>query len=430
MNTLLPSSRIKIILVVLLVLLAGASFVYNQVLINKIMEQERSNVELWAKAFEHNNDPIHQQISSNLNMVANVLQTYSEVPDSLSRVILESEAAYTTNDFVFDELIRPEELFNIPVIVVDESDFITAYRFIEEDQLNGGNLIKKFSALHDPITITFGDRDRTRQQYVYYGESPTIQYLRYFPYVQFGILALLLGVGYTTYKSITRSEKSNLWVGMTKEAAHQLGTPLSSMYGWLQLLKDKNKDDGDTLSIIYEIENDVSRLKGIAERFNKIGSQPALKKCSIEPIIDEVLAYMERRLPQLGKKINVRKQIQSEAKVNLNPELFQWAIENLVKNAMDAIKESVNDPYIAVSVKTIGNSVCIDIEDSGSGIDKKYVKEVFKPGYSTKKRGWGLGLSLTKRIIEEYHNGKVSVLKSVQGEGTTIRVELPDQSSA
>lgn len=430
MNTLLPSSRIKIILVVLLVLLAGASFVYNQVLINKIMEQERSNVELWAKAFEHNNDPIHQEISSNLNMVANILQTYSEVPDSLSRVILESEAAYTTNDFVFDELIRPEELFNIPVIVVDESDFITAYRFIEDDRLNGEDLIKKFSALHDPITITFGDHDRTRQQYVYYGESPTIQYLRYFPYVQFGILALLLGVGYTTYKSITRSEKSNLWVGMTKEAAHQLGTPLSSMYGWLQLLKDKNKDDGDTLSIIYEIENDVSRLKGIAERFNKIGSQPALKKCSIEPIIDDVLAYMERRLPQLGKKIKVKKQIQSEAKVDLNPELFQWAIENLVKNAMDAIKESVNEPYISVSVKTIGNCVTIDIEDSGTGIDKKYVKEVFKPGYSTKKRGWGLGLSLTKRIIEEYHNGKIYVLQTVPGEGTTIRVELPDQSSA
>lgn len=429
MNTLLPSSRIKIILVILLILLAGASFVYNQILINKIMEQERSNVELWAKAFEHNNDPIHQEISNNLNMVANDLQSYPEVPDSLSRIIQESESAYTTNDFVFDELIRPEELFNIPVIVVDESDFITAYRFIEEDQLDGEDLINKFSALHDPITISFGDRDRMRHQYVYYGESPTIQYLRYFPYVQFGILALLLGVGYTTYKSITRSEKSNLWVGMTKEAAHQLGTPLSSMYGWLQLLKDKNKDEADTLSIIYEIENDISRLKGIAERFNKIGSQPALKKLSLEPIIDDVLAYMERRLPQLGKKITVKKSIQTDARVDLNPELFQWAIENLIKNAMDAIKESVQNPHISVTVNTIGNSVCIDIEDSGTGIDKKFIKEIFKPGYSTKKRGWGLGLSLTKRIIEEYHNGKVYVLHSNINKGTVFRVELPAYSS-
>lgn len=425
MNTLLPSSRIKIILVALLVLLAGASFVYNQILINKIMEQERSNVELWAKAFEHNNDPIHQEISNNLNLVANILQSYPEVPDSLSRMIKESESAYTTNDFVFDELIRPEELFNIPVIVVDDSDFITAYRFIEEEQLDGGDLIRKFSALHDPISITFGDQERTRQQYVYYGESPTIQYLRYFPYVQFGILALLLGVGYTTYKSITRSEKSNLWVGMTKEAAHQLGTPLSSMYGWLQLLKDRCQDDAEDLSIIYEIENDISRLRGIAERFNKIGSQPALKKLSLEPIVDDVLAYMERRLPQLGKKIEVKKSIQTDAKVNLNPELFQWAIENLIKNAMDAIKESVSNPSISVNVNTIGNSVCIDIKDSGTGIDKKYIKEIFKPGYSTKKRGWGLGLSLTKRIIEEYHNGKVYVLSSSPERGTVIRVELP-----
>jgi anti-sigma regulatory factor (Ser/Thr protein kinase) len=430
MNTLLPSNRIKIILVSLLILLAGASFVYNQVLINKIMEQERASVELWAKAFEHNYDPIHMEISTKLNTVANLLDTYPEVPDSLSRLIQEAEAAKFTIDFVTNEIIRPDHLFNIPVIVVDESGFVLHYRFIEEDNADPDELISRFSSLHDPIMITFGDMERAQNQYVYYGESPMIQYLRYFPYVQFGILALLLGVGYTTYRSITRSEQSNLWVGMTKEAAHQLGTPLSSIYGWLQLLKDKNHDNDETLSIAYEIENDVSRLKGIAERFNKIGSQPELKRLGLEPIIDEVLSYMERRLPQLGKQIEVRKSIRTNSKVHVNPELFQWAIENLIKNSMDAIKKSEMNAYVSISVTQDGQQIFIDIEDSGSGIDKKFAKEIFKPGFSTKKRGWGLGLSLTRRIIEEYHKGRVYVYSTEKNKGTVIRITLPAAQSA
>ena len=425
MDRLLPSSRIKIILVFLLVLLAAASFVYNQILINKIMDQERKSVELWAKAFEHNVDPIHQEISRNLNFVADVLHNYENVPDSLSRLIREAESATITNDFVMTEIIRPEDLFNIPVIVVDEAGFVNAYRYIDDEDADLQYLIDRFSALNEPITISLQDRHRVQHQYVYYGESPMIQYLRYFPYVQFGILALLLGVGYTTYKSITRSEQSNLWVGMTKEAAHQLGTPLSSIYGWLQLLKDKISEDEDTLSIAYEIENDVSRLKGIAERFNKIGSQPELISVDPEPIIDEVISYMQRRLPQFGKRIDVRKSIQTNAKAKLNPELFQWAVENLIKNSMDAIKKSVSDPYVSISVMQDGPLLIIDVKDSGSGIDKKYAKEIFKPGFSTKKRGWGLGLSLTRRIIEDYHNGRVYVYDTEVNSGTTIRIELP-----
>lgn len=252
-----------------------------------------------------------------------------------------------------------------------------------------------------------------------------IQYLRFFPYVQFGILALLIGVGYTTYRSITRSEQSNLWVGMTKEAAHQLGTPLSSIYGWIQLLKDQNSDNDENLKIAGEIENDATRLKGIAERFNKIGSQPELKELCPEPIIDQVITYMERRMPKLGKTIEVRKSIGTDEKVMLNPELFQWAIENLIKNSMDAINKSAEDPYVSIMVIKDGNQLLIDIQDSGSGIDRKYIKEIFKPGFSTKKRGWGLGLSLTKRIIEEYHDGKVFVHHTEPGKGTTFRISLP-----
>lgn len=426
MNILFPSSRVKIFLVLLLIMLASTSFIYNQVLINKIMEQERNNVELWAKAFEHNVDPSHDLVSRNLNFVANTLQTFPEVPDSLVRLIREAELEKSTVNFVMTEIIQPDHLFNIPVIVVDESGFVNHFRFLDGENLNIQDLITRFSALHEPITIALQDRDRVLYQYVYYGESPMIQYLRFFPYVQFGILALLLGIGYTTYKSITRSEQSNLWVGMTKEAAHQLGTPLSSIYGWLQLLKDKNQNDDDTLSIAFEIENDVSRLKGIAERFNKIGSQPELKRLSLEPIIDDVMTYMERRLPKLGHKIEVKKTIQPDIKASLNPELFQWAIENLIKNSMDAIKEHGKDAYVFISARKEGQQIIIDIEDSGSGIDRKYVKEIFKPGFSTKKRGWGLGLSLTRRIIEDYHKGKVFVYSTEVNKGTVFRILLPN----
>lgn len=425
MNTLFQSSRIKIILVSLLVLLAGASFVYNQILINRIMDQERKSVELWAKAFEFNYDPVHIEVSTTLNRVADLLSMYPNVPDSLARMIRSAESARTTEDFVSQQIITPQDLFNIPVIVRDESGFVTSYRFIEDENADIEALADQFAEYHEPITITFGEEGQMQNQYVYYGESPTIRYLRFFPYVQFGILALLLGIGYITYKSITRSEQSNLWVGMTKEAAHQLGTPLSSIYGWLQLLKDKNPDDEETLTIAYEIENDVTRLKGIAERFNKIGSHPELKLVHPEPIIDDVISYMKRRLPQLGKSIEVRKSIQTDVKAHINPELFQWAVENLIKNAMDAIKETVAGTYVSITVKKDGGQMIIDVEDSGSGIDRKYQKEIFKPGYSTKKRGWGLGLSLTKRIIEEYHKGRVFVYTSEVNKGTVIRITLP-----
>ena len=411
-------------MVTLLVLLASASFVYNQFLLNRIMEQERASIELWVKAFEYNYLPIHQQKSRDLNFVAQQLSRYDSVPDSLSRMIIEVESAESTMDFIFREIIQPD-LFDIPVIVVDESDFIVTYRNLDEDNIDRATFVEKYSAINKPIPITFGEEPRIQQQFVYYGESPTIQYLRYFPYVQFGILALLIGVGYTTYRSITKSEQSNLWVGMEKEAAHQLGTPLSSMYGWLQLLKDKNQEDDEALSIVYEVENDVTRLKGIAERFNKIGSKPELRKHSLEPIIDDVIAYMEKRLPQFGKHIEVRKSIQTKARVELNPELFQWAIENLIKNAMDAMRDTKKNAFVAISVSQDANQIRIDIEDSGSGIDRKSLNEIFKPGFSTKKRGWGLGLSLTKRIIENYHNGKIFVLSSEVNKGTIIRVCLP-----
>lgn len=422
MQNLLPLNWIKIILAGLLVLLAAASFFFNRMLVEELLEHERASVELWAKALEFNLNPVHDKITSNLLQSIDVLSEIEEVPDSVVQMIEEVEATNPTLQFVSDNLLI-DTRYSIPTIVTDESGTISANRFIDGDV--NPEMVEQFAEVNDPIVISTGDGEQSLRNFIYFGESQTVQYLRYFPFIQFGILAMLIGIGYLTYRSISRSEKSNLWVGMTKEAAHQLGTPLSSLYGWIQLLKENNKEDDETLTIVYEIEKDIGRIKGITERFNKIGSEPELKSVRIDPIVDQVIDYMVRRLPQLGKNVDVRKSIRTNAKIRLNPELFQWAIENLIKNSMDAIKEKAQDAFISVSVFENGNKLVIDVEDSGTGIDRKFVNEIFKPGYSTKKRGWGLGLSLTRRIIEDYHDGKIFVLQSEKNKGTTIRITLP-----
>lgn len=421
----LTSNRVNLVLLAMLLLLGIGSFAYNQYLVNRILEQERSSVELWAKAIEYTGKPVHEEISQNLLEAISVLETYPEVPDSVIRLIEDAEADRASQNFVAKELIINNR-FKVPTVVVDKDGEIVAYNNVSKDDL-GPDLIERFAGFHEPFEIVFGDERYSVTQYVYYGESPTVQMLRYFPYIQFSLLALLLGTAYVSYRTITKSEQSNLWVGMTKEAAHQLGTPLSSMYGWVELLREE-KDDKYTRKIIDELEKDITRLRGVAERFNKIGSEPELTSHRIGPLLDQVIDYMEQRLPQLGKNVEVRRQYDGNLRAKVNTELFQWAIENLVKNAMDAIKSSSHSAYVAVKTDRIENELMIDIEDSGVGIEKKFHQEIFRPGYSTKKRGWGLGLSLTKRIIENYHKGKLFVLRSEPNMGTTIRVVLQLES--
>lgn len=417
----LTSNRINIFLIVFLILLGIGSFAYNQYLINRILTQERSGVELWAKAIEYTSNPLQEEISQNLLFASNYLRQNTAVPDSVINLIEEAEADRASQTFVTQEIVLSEERFQVPRIIVDERDEIIHANHVNEP-LNK-DLIERYASMHDPIEIKLGDEDYSQTQYVYYGESPTVRYLRYFPFIQLSLLALLLGIGYISYRAITKSERSNLWVGMTKEAAHQLGTPLSSLYGWVELLRDE-KDDDFTQRICNELENDITRLRDVAERFNKIGSEPELNIQKLKPILDQVVDYMEQRLPQLGKNVDVLRKMDSSIQARVNPDLFQWALENLIKNAMDAIKSTARKAYVSVKLHRKENEVYIDITDSGTGIEKKYQNEIFKPGYSTKNRGWGLGLSLTKRIIEEYHNGKLMVLHSELGKGTTMRIVL------
>lgn len=432
-NFTIPSSRIKIVLVFLLVILGVGSFVYNQILVNKILEKERFSVQMWAEAFEYNVQPKNTEIRRDLRHVVREINRTPILADTSRQqwinVIQNAENELGNIGLGFTSELIVQNKFEIPAIVLDEEGNVVARRNVDSTEI-GPEMVKTFKEQNPPIQIKIGEGEKSKIQTVYYGESSTVRLLRYFPYFQFALLALLLGIGYTSYSSIRKNEQSNLWVGMAKEAAHQLGTPVSSLYGWITLLKDQNEDEGN-LEIAHELEKDVKRLQIVAARFNKIGSEPELTQKRLAPVLDHVMNYLERRIPRIGRHINLRKEVLADTKLAINEELFQWAIENLVKNAMDALKPANQtengdneEAEVKLRVQQEAEDVYIDIIDNGCGIPRKYQKEIFKPGYSTKKRGWGLGLSLSKRIIEQYHNGQIYVLHSEIGKGTTIRILL------
>ncbi|MFO8029880.1 MAG: HAMP domain-containing sensor histidine kinase [Cyclonatronaceae bacterium] len=422
------SNRIKGILVFLLVVTAIGSFVYTHYLVQKIREKEHSSVELWARAMEYNSKPLYRDTRNELSAIMVEMSTHDRLDDitknrwirALQRA--ESDLSNASLDFIASELIIKNR-FEIPSVVVDEENKILASRNTEDRELDE-RLITEYASINDPIRIELGGETTEEVQYVYYGDSAIIRTLQFFPYVQFGLLGLFLGLGYLSLSSIKRTEQSNLWVGMAREAAHQLGTPLSSLYGWLALLKEQI-NDRETLQIAHEIGKDLQRMQTVADRFNKIGSIPELKPNKAGPIIRHVMEYLERRMPQIGKHVTLSLDMRSEKRIPINPELFAWAIENLLKNALDAIDTKNRAARVHIEADEHNGQYVIDVTDTGKGIEKKHKKEIFNPGYSTKKRGWGLGLSLTKRIVEEYHNGRIFVQRSVPGEGTTFRMILP-----
>ncbi|MEX2633289.1 MAG: HAMP domain-containing sensor histidine kinase [Balneolales bacterium] len=407
---------------------AIGSVIYTQFLIESIREKERSSVELWAKAMDYISIPHYSETRAEINE----LKAEIEANPNLGRVqklryirILnraESDLSNSALDFVAAELIIKNR-FAIPSIVVDEQENILHHRNAENKDLDG-SLIEEFRSLNPPIYITVGLPNFNQQHRIYYGESGIVRTLRYFPFIQFGLLALFLGIAYLAMSTIKKNEQSNLWVGMAKEAAHQLGTPLSSLYGWVELLKDQTTDD-DTLRIIHELNNDIKRVENVADRFSQIGSEPKLKTKRVASTLEEVVSYLQLRLPQLGNEVQLKLNVQSDVRADLNSVLFAWSIENLIKNAMDAIEHNQENASVTIVSKQVEEYAIIEITDTGRGIEKKYHKEIFNPGFSTKKRGWGLGLTLTKRIIEDYHNGRVYILKSTPGKGTTFRIELP-----
>lgn len=305
---------------------------------------------------------------------------------------------------------------NIPMILVDENNEISDWQNLDSIKaLEPGYLQKQLEIMkseNNPIVIPFA---KNRVNYVYYRNSDLLKKLTYYPIALIMILGLFLTVIYMMFTSSKIAEQNKLWTGMAKETAHQIGTPLSSLLGWIAILKTENVND----KYVDEIENDVHRLNTIANRFSKIGSLPELKQKNLVEITKKAYDYLESRS---SKQISFSFTTSEDAiQSNLNEELYGWVIENLIKNAIDAMQGKGS---VSINISSDAKRIKILVSDTGKGMSKSQFKQIFKPGYTTKKRGWGLGLSLSKRIIEDYHKGKIFVKKSEIGKGTTFQIFL------
>lgn len=325
--------------------------------------------------------------------------------------------------FIFEEIIKK---ISTPMILSEKKDSQpTAWRNIgipENDRSEMTiravqSLMLEMDRENQPIPLKYQDQVL---QYIHFGDTNMIRQLRRLPYIEIAIVSLFILLGYIGFTVIRDSEKRSIWVGMAKETAHQLGTPLTALMGWLELLKGEIGANEN----IDEISRDVQRLEKVATRFSQIGSRPVLKPTQINPVITEAVTYYQRRLPKLGPGIGLSFVTEGDFKVNLNADLFSWALENLIKNAIDAVSQQ--NGLVVIEIKTIRNGkyIAVDVVDNGKGITIRNRKNIFRPGYSTKQRGWGLGLSLAMRIIKEYHRGRLFVLQSKPNEKTIMRIVL------
>ncbi len=338
--------------------------------------------------------------------------------------------SYTGNDlsFVFEKIIQN---ISIPMILSEKKDTLVqtwknidlaAEKPTQTDTLKILEKMREMDKANDPIQLTY---EEITLGYIHYGDTELISKLRMLPYIEIGLVSLFILLGYIGFQQIRASERSSIWAGMAKETAHQLGTPLSSLMGWLAVMESEEPEN----EIVKEMTQDIDRLNKVTNRFSKIGSKPIIQQVVLTPVIREAVKYYQRRLPQLGRKVQIIFDDQVNYSGNINADIFSWAIENLIKNSIDAIGDKDGEIYIELSENQDKELVHIDVTDNGKGIEKKNWNNIFRPGYSTKRRGWGLGLSLTKRIVEQYHRGKIFVKTSKIGRGTTIRITIPNKKN-
>lgn len=335
--------------------------------------------------------------------------------DSKAIVKLEHERDSLINAFNND-LINNEGL--VPVLLIDSKTKDIIGTNIDEYQIDSTNvdqIISSLSAANDPIIIDFKNGTTS---ILYFDKSPELKQLQYFPYIQFIVIGLFALIGYLIFSTFRKAEQNKVWAGMAKETAHQLGTPLSSLIGWIQLLESQGVDQ----MITEEMHKDVDRLGKVTDRFSKIGSGAHLDSTNIGETIQNIVNYLRVRI---SDKVMITTDLEEGVEANHNASLMEWVIENICKNAVDAMEGAGE---LHVSLHRSGNSVLIDIKDTGKGIPSNQIKTIFEPGFSTKTRGWGLGLSLVKRIVKEYHKGNVFVLESQLNVGTTFRISIPATS--
>ncbi len=361
----------------------------------------------------------------------------------LLQLELSQEASGVATGVIFDEIIAPT---NIPIIITDREGnplFFRNISAIDEREVTPENIdklrqiIKGMYEKHGRFPIKHIDREtgtETIINYFYYGDPQLIQQLQAMPLIEIGIVAAFLMVGYIGYRNIKRSEQHFIWVGMAKETAHQLGTPISSLLGWLELLRTRDEQSAATNGK-YNLEQvsdrmsmDIERLQKIANRFSLIGSRPTMATVDLNKIISDVVDYFRDRLPYQGKGITINFNPGKIAPVRINAELISWVVENLIKNSMEACDPREGRIMIATSMSADKKSVIAEIGDNGRGIQPKNQKKIFDPGFTSKKRGWGLGLSLARRIIRDYHKGKIFLKSSVPGRETVIQFTLPAEA--
>lgn len=377
--------QVKILLVLAAIFIAVASLLISHSLIRDLAQQERSKMEVWAEA----------------------MRTLSEADDNADLSLV---------------LKVLDENNTIPVVVLGKDGTVTEYRNVEISANDASDSVKivnkvaqQMKATGQVIRIPLANNHNDYIE-VCYDESLMLRRIAIYPYIQLGVVMLFVVVAIFALLTSKRAEQNKVWVGLSKETAHQLGTPISSLMAWLAILKETYPND----KLLPELDKDVQRLQLVADRFSKIGSIPEPVPASMNEVLYHVVDYMDRRT---SKKIQMIADLPDEdIIIKMNASLFEWVIENLCKNAVDAMGGECGQ--IVLHLEQLENKVVVEISDTGKGIKKKNIKNVFRPGFTTKQRGWGLGLSLAKRIVEDYHHGKIFVKSSELGKGTTFRIEL------
>ncbi|MDX1907642.1 MAG: HAMP domain-containing sensor histidine kinase [Bacteroidia bacterium] len=384
-------------LAVLIVAVAiiGGSLVYSNYLAQQLAAKERESVQLYAEALEI--------VSS---------------PATTEDVLL---------NFLFDRVMTSTGA-DVPKIQVGETEQVAFHNLNIPNWIQGADTMRyilaraaEMEAAGSQVQVEF---DRGRYNRVMYGESDLLRQLRWFPLAQLLVAFVFIGIVFAGFAVAQRSEQNRVWVGLAKETAHQLGTPVSSLMAWIELMRLRADENPDEKEMVDEMERDVQRLEMIAARFSKIGSEPELIEVSLREVLDHSAEYVNKRMTRNGSiRLVVDNQIPLDSTLYINAQLFDWVIENLLKNALDAIQQQ--EGQITIQAGLRGSQYYIDVSDTGKGIPKNHFEKVFEPGFTTKKRGWGLGLSLSRRIIQNYHRGRIFVKTSEPGKGTTFRILLP-----
>lgn len=372
----------KFVLASIAVLIIGTTIWFVSNLSKNIQEEERKKVATWVEA---NREVLRSDTDANLNLAISIVTTNTTIP-----LILTDEEGHIMDSRNLDSIRIMQDPSYLP------------------DQL------KAFKKQHPPFIMEV-DAKQKLYNYIYYGDSLILRQIRYYPYIQLIVVTLFIGIVLFALSSTNRATQNQVWVGLAKETAHQLGTPLSSMEAWLEILRENEANT----TLVTELSKDVDRLKLITDRFSKIGSIPKLEEKDIVEQIQNMTNYIRKRAPQ--KVLLSVHSTEEELPAMISPPLFDWVVENLLKNALDAME---GKGKIDITIENHPTFITVDIADTGKGIPKMSFEKVFKPGFSTKKRGWGLGLSLAKRIIEEYHRGRLYVRSSEINKGTVFRILL------